>query len=280
MSSDADVPSSHAAQRKAVPEAVTSSVTSFAAWLNTVPHPTWRRLHDDVVAPPKWWRRWVLVSVPLAATIIVGIALGWWVAVAAGVLATAALAVAARAHTQRYRRECQAALPDALSLMAAGLVAGHTLQQSLAGALRAGGPLTAELRRVQLMIRLGETVPDALDEMATRIRSPELAWVAIAIRINAEVGGDIGSLLTTIAATIRDRDVLNRTARVLSAEGRLSAWVLGALPPAFVALLLVVRPEHLAPLTADRRGWAIVAAAVTLFVVGVFWLRRAIRLEM
>lgn len=276
MSSEAETPGATSERRSTLSE----QVTSFAAWLHTIPHPTWRKLHDDVVAPPRWWRRWVLLSAPMSVVLVVGAAFELWAAVAAGALAIVALLVAARTHTQRYRRECQAALPDALSLMAAGLVAGHTLQQSLAGALRAGGPLTAELTRVQLMIRLGETVPDALDEMARRIRSPELAWVAIAIRINSEVGGDIGSLLTTIAATIRDRDVLRRTARVLSAEGRLSAWVLGALPPAFVALLLVVRPEHLAPLTADRRGWAIVATAVTLFVIGVAWLRRAIRLDM
>lgn len=277
MSTDADTAKSTPNGRGST---LPQQITTFADWLNAIPHPTWRKLHDDVVAPPKWWRRWVLVCVPLAASLVAGVAFEWWVAVAAGAAASAALFVAARAHTQRYRQECQAALPDALSLMAAGLVSGHTLQQSLAGALRAGGPLRAELSRVQLMIRLGETVPDALDEMASRIRSPELAWVAIAIRINSEVGGDIGSLLTTIAATIRDRDVLRRTARVLSAEGRLSAWVLGGLPPAFVALLLVLRPEHLEPLTADRRGWAVVATAVGLFIVGVVWLRRAIRLEM
>lgn len=276
MSADAEISTSPPHHRAAMSQ----KFVSFAAWLHTIPHPTWRKLNDDVVAPPRWWRRWVLVSAPLASAILVGSVFEWWAAVAAGFAALALVYIAARAHTQKYRRECQAALPDALSLMAAGLVAGHTLQQSLAGALRAGGPLTAELTRVQLMIRLGETVPDALDEMARRIHSPELAWVAIAIRINAEVGGDIGSLLTTIAATIRDRDVLKRTARVLSAEGRLSAWVLGALPPAFVGLLLVVRPEHLQPLTADQRGWAIVATAIALFAIGVVWLRRAIRLDM
>ena len=276
MSSDAE-PSQFAAADRTVRGV--APMSSFAEWLNAIPHPTWRRLHDDVVAPPVWWRRWVLLCVPLSAALIMGLAFGWWPAVAASTLATAGLFLAARAHAQRYRRECQAALPDALSLMAAGLVAGHTLQQSLTAVVRAGGPLTAELGRVQLMTRLGETVPDALDEMATRIRSTELAWVAIAIRINAGVGGDIGALLTTIAATIRDRDVLKRTARVLSAEGRLSAWVLGALPPAFVALLLVLRPEHLEPLVADQRGWAVMAGAVGLFAVGVVWLLRSIRLE-
>lgn len=254
-------------------------VSTFVGWLNSIPHPTWRRLHDDTVAPPRWWRRWILVFGPFAAALAMGVAFGWWLALPAAMVATFAVLLAARAHTQRYRRDCQAALPDALSLMAAGLVAGHTLQQSLNGAVRAGGPLSAELTRVQLMIRLGETVPDALTHMAKRIRSPELEWVAIAIRINAGVGGDLGSLLTTIAATIRDRDVLRRTARVLSAEGRLSAWVLGCLPPGFVLLLLVLRPEHLEPLTTDRRGWAVVASAVALFAIGLAWLRRAVRLE-
>lgn len=251
----------------------------FLSWFHGSPRDFWRRFHDEQVEPPPWWRRGVLVLAPLSAALLSGLLWGWWVGLAAGALVGASLWWAARAHIRNYRRECQAALPDALSLMASGLSAGHTLQQSLTAAVRAGGPLRNELARVQLLIRLGETVPDALNDMAKRIDSEELGWVAIALRINANVGGDMGALLTTIAATIRDRDVLRRTARVLSAEGRLSAWVLGALPPGFVVLLLFLRPDHLSPLTSDARGWSMVAASLTLFVAGVVWLRRAVRLE-
>lgn len=251
----------------------------FLAWFHGSPRRLWRRMQVEQLDPPPWWRRSVLTLIPLAAAALAGLTLGVWAAVLAVTVVAVLLWWGAHNHVRRYRQECQAALPDALSLMASGLRAGHSLQQSLTAAVRAGGPLQNELARVQLLIRLGETVPDALTEMARRIDSEELDWVAIAIRINAGVGGDMGALLTTIAATIRDRDVLRRTARVLSAEGRLSAWVLGALPPTFIVLLLFLRPDHLAPLVNDSRGWLMVAASLALFAVGVFWLRRAVRLE-
>ncbi len=238
---------------------------------------------DPSVAIPSRWRSpwWVGSALALVATVLIAGTLfsQWWLLLVMPILVLALLRAFAVKREHTRIRECQQALPDALTLMASALSAGHTLEQSLLSAVRAGGPLASELVRVQTMVQLGESTADALDTMAQRLHSVDLHWVTIAIRINSTVGGDLGSLLRTLAATMREREILRRTAHALSAEGRLSAWVLGLLPIGFIGLLMIVQPGHLAPLVADVRGWGIIAGAVLLFVVGFIWLRHAIRLE-
>lgn len=247
-------------------------------WLDTVTETSWKRLGEERLNRPTRWRSWLLLAVLGSAA--AGFVLMSWPGLLVGVLLTpAVLRGAVLVSAARYRRACTEALPDALTLMAASLGAGHSLGQSIGSAVRAGGPLAGELGRVEAMIRLGESVPDALAAAAERLRSKDLTWVVIAVRINSRIGGDLGQLLRTIAGTLRERETLRRTARVLAAEGRLSAWVLAALPIGFVALLLVLRPEHLQPLVADQRGWMLIGAAILLFALGSLWLRRAIRLE-
>jgi len=257
----------------------TATSVSFATWLQGLSESSWRAVDKGLVMRPPWWRidvaGAIAVAVFVAATMMLGV-------VAAVVLLAAALAsaaVAALRHRSNYRQDCTDALPDALSLMASALQSGHTLPQGLRAAIRAGGPLAQEFSRVQLRMRLGESLPDSLDAMAARLRSVDLAWVATVLRVNAKVGGDVAVLLETTAATLRERIVIRRTVRALSAEGRLSALVLGALPPAFAALLMVAQPSHLQPLVADARGWSMLAAACVLFALGLLWLRHAVSLR-
>ncbi len=252
--------------------------TAGNRWLDTLADSTWQRLGEEKLTRPTRWRAWVGLAILGSAG--TGFFLLSWPGLLLGVVLTpAVLRVAVVVSATRYRRACTEALPDALTLMAASLGAGHSLGQSIGSAVRAGGPLAGELGRVEAMIRLGESVPDALAVAAERLRSKDLSWVVIAVRINNRIGGDLGQLLRTIAGTLRERETLRRTARVLAAEGRLSAWVLAALPIGFVALLLMLRPEHLQPLIADQRGWVLIGTAILLFIAGSLWLRRAIRLE-
>lgn len=147
-----------------------------------------------------------------------------WPGLLVGVLLTpAVLRGAVLVSAARYRQPpLPEALPDALTLMAASLGAGHSLGQSIGSAVRAGGPLAGELGRVEAMIRLGESVPDALAATAERLRSNDLTWVVIAVDSTAGWRRP-GAVVRTIAGTLRERETLRRTARVLAAEGRLSA---------------------------------------------------------
>jgi tight adherence protein B len=140
-------------------------------------------------------------------------------------------------------------------------------------------PITGEFNRALIEARLGVPIEDALDGVATRMQSKDFAWVVMAVRIQREVGGNLAELLTTVAGTLRERERLRRQVRVLSAEGRLSAWILGILPPGFSLYLLLVRPQYLRPLVTDPLGWLMLSVGVLLLVVGAAWMNKAVKVE-
>jgi tight adherence protein B len=171
-------------------------------------------------------------------------------------------------------------LPDTLQLVAGSLSAGYSMAQAIDTVVREGQqPITGEFNRALIEARLGVPIEDALDGVATRMQSKDFAWVVMAVRIQREVGGNLAELLTTVAGTLRERERLRRQVRVLSAEGRLSAWILGILPPGFSLYLLLVRPQYLRPLVTDPLGWLMLSVGVLLLVVGAAWMSKAVKVE-
>jgi len=171
-------------------------------------------------------------------------------------------------------------LPDTLQLVAGSLSAGYSMAQAIDTVVREGQqPITGEFNRALIEARLGVPIEDALDGVATRMQSKDFAWVVMAVRIQREVGGNLAELLTTVAGTLRERERLRRQVRVLSAEGRLSAWILGILPPGFALYLLLVRPNYLRPLVTDPLGWLMLSVGALLLVVGAAWMSKAVRVE-
>ena len=147
-------------------------------------------------------------------------------------------------------------LADTLQLMAGSLSAGLSLAQSVDTVVREGqDPIAGEFRRALVEARLGVEIEDAMDGVAKRMESVDFEWVVMAIRIQREVGGNLSELLTNVAATIREREYLERQVQALSAEGRLSVWILGGLPPGFMAYLMVANPTYLQPLISTTIGY-------------------------
>jgi tight adherence protein B len=181
--------------------------------------------------------------------------------------------------TQR-RKEFMAALPDTLQLMAGSLSAGYSMPQAVDTVVREGkGPIATEFNRALVEARLGVELEDALDGIAERMQSVDFAWVVMAIRIQREVGGNLAEVLTTVSATLRERERLRRQVQVLSAEGRLSAWILGLLPAVFALYLILVRPDYLSPLIHSILGWLLIGIGGLLLVVGGLWLRKVVKVE-
>lgn len=180
----------------------------------------------------------------------------------------------------RRRRAFEASLADTLQIMAGSLQAGLSLTQSVDAIVKEGmEPISSEFRRVLVENRLGVNLEDALDEVAVRMESKDFAWVVMAVRIQREVGGNLAELLLTVAATLREREYLRRHVSALSAEGRLSAWILGGLPPAFMVYLVAVRGDYVRPMFTDPRGWLMLAVAAIMLAVGTFWMSRVIKVE-
>lgn len=171
-------------------------------------------------------------------------------------------------------------LADTLQLIAGSLSAGLSLAQSLDTVVREGNdPVAGEFRRALVEQRLGVEIETALEGVAERMGSDDFAWVVMAIRIQRQVGGNLAELLTTVAATLREREYLRRQVSVLSAEGRLSALILGGLPPLFIVYLAMARPTYLAPMYTTRLGLVMSTSAAISMVVGIVWLKKSVKVE-
>lgn len=197
------------------------------------------------------------------------------------VLATAA-APTFYVYSAKLRRlhTIEAQLPDALDLMGRALRAGH----AFAGALKMVGdempePIASEFRLTFDEINYGIPLQDALANLATRVPSTDLRYFVIAVLIQRETGGNLAELLDNISALIRARLRLLGTIRVLSAEGRLSAWILTILPFVLAAVINLINPDFMALLWKDPTGLKLVGVALALMIVGILWMWRTIRIR-
>ncbi len=166
-----------------------------------------------------------------------------------------------RYRIAKRKKAFEAALPDALTLIASSLSAGHTFLRAIQMMCEeAEPPLAEEFSRVVAETRLGDPVVDALARMAKRLDVRDLDWVVQAIRIQQTVGGRLADLLHTLAEFIRAREEVRRDVAVLTAEGRISAYVLTALAPFMLLAIQVVSPGYMEPMF---RGWGLVVLAFT-----------------
>jgi tight adherence protein B len=171
-------------------------------------------------------------------------------------------------------------LAETLQVIAGALQAGLSLPQAIDTVVQESpDPMSSEFRRAIIEQRLGVEIEDTLDTVADRMGSIDFRWVVMAIRIQREVGGNLAELLLTVAATLREREYLRRQVAVLSAEGRLSAFILGGLPPFFVGYLLLARPEYISPMFHETLGLMMLGAACVMMTVGVFWLKKSVKVE-
>jgi tight adherence protein B len=225
----------------------------------------------------------VLLVVAVAAVVaglvgwlVDGALLGLLLAVAVPVLVRVVLGVQAGRRRTAFTHQ----LEDVLQLMASSLRAGHSLVQALTTVARdAPEPSREEFTRVLNESRVGRDVGQALEETAARMASADLAWVAEAIAINREVGGNLAAILDRVTDTIRERNQVRRQVSVLSSEGRISAYVLMALPVGIVAFLSLTSPEYIGRLTQTTLGHVLVGLSVLMLALGAVWLRKLVRIS-
>lgn len=171
-------------------------------------------------------------------------------------------------------------LPDALDLMGRAMRAGHAFPS----ALRMVGnempePIASEFRMVFDEINYGITTQEALTNLSARVPSTDLSYFVIAVLIQHETGGNLSELLGNISSIIRERLKLMMTVQVLSAEGRLSAWILTLLPFGLAFVLQIVNPQFLSVLWTDPIGIKMVAIALGMMVLGIYVMSRIIKIR-
>jgi len=225
---------------------------------------------------------WVLMHAGIAIVSgFVGFVLGGPVAMVVLLLVGALLpaGVLKLKHSRRMSA-FGAQLPETLTLIAGSLSAGMSMPQAVDTVVREGHePMASELRRALVEQRLGIPIEDALDGVADRMCSEDFAWVVMAIRIQHDVGGNLSEVLGTVADTLREREYLKRQVRTLSAEGRLSAWILGALPVVMFLYMLMANREFIRPLYTQALGWAMLGAATLLLAMGSWFMAKLAKVE-
>jgi len=223
-----------------------------------------------------------LVAVVIVAA-LGALAAGWTlVAPFAGLLAALAVPLVAKIGLDllvaRRRKRFSNQLAETLQLLAGSLRAGHGLAQAVDTVAReAESPTADEFRRLTVEARLGRDFVTALASLADRVKTEDFRWVVQAIEIQREVGGDLAEVLDTVASTIRERTRIRRQVSALTAEGRISAWVLMILPVGLAGVMAVTNPEYLGPLFSSGTGHILLAVAAALMAAGGLWLRKIVK---
>lgn len=221
----------------------------------------------------------VLAVVALIVVLLFGgnAVVALFVAVVAG---TAPFFVIFRDRRRRLEK-FEEQLPDAMDVMTRALRAGHPFNSCLKlVAEDMQPPISREFELTFADVNYGNDLRQALLGMLLRVPSGNLMAVVTAVLIQRETGGNLAEIFDRIAKVIRSRFRFGRRVRTLSAEGRLSAWILALVPIVLFGAISVTQPDYLPPLLQEPLGQKMVAAGGGLFVIGIFWIRKIIRIDL
>jgi len=227
-------------------------------------------------------REWLVLqaSISLGVSLLVLLVTNMILAVLAGGVAAGGVHLWLSVKAGRRAKAFEAEMPDALQLVASGLSTGYSLPQALDSVVNEGRPPVAEeLGRALAEARLGAPLENALDNVADRMDSTDFRWVVMAIRVQREVGGNLSEVLHTLCQTMRDRGALRRQIKALSAEGRLGAIILIALPFLMVAYLSLVNPDFFRPMWETTLGLTLLSGCVVALAMGAFWMTKLVKVE-
>lgn len=184
-----------------------------------------------------------------------------------------------RVRTERLRT-FEEQFPEAIDLIARSLRAGHTFTTGLGiAAEEIPAPVGLEFRRVYDEQNFGMAMPDALKAMARRVPVLDARFFVTAVLTQREAGGNLAEVLDNLSGVMRERFKVKRQIRVVSAHGRITAWVLSLLPPALAAVLYAVSPQFMRVLIDDPLGVRLIAFALVMQLLGTFVISRLVQVE-
>ncbi len=171
-------------------------------------------------------------------------------------------------------------LPEAADLVSRSLKAGHALPSTLTMlADEMPDPIAAEFRIVSDEINYGLPMSEALQRLAERVPLTDLRYMVVAILIQREAGGNLAEIMSNVSLLVRQRLKLLGDIRTMSAEGRLSAWILCLLPVVIAGLFFLLSPDYLKQFIDDPAGPMMLGASALMMLFGVLWMRQLIRIR-
>lgn len=184
-----------------------------------------------------------------------------------------------RARTRRMAR-IETQLPDAIDLMGRAMRAGHAFPTALSMVgEEMSDPIGGEFKILFDEVNYGVTLEDALLNLLERVPSTDLKFFVVALLLQRETGGNLAELLDNISAIVRSRIKLMGEVRTLSAEGKLSAWILSALPFVVALVINIVSPGFMSVLWGDPVGLKMIYGALFMMLFGVWWMSRIIKIR-
>jgi tight adherence protein B len=185
-----------------------------------------------------------------------------------------------RMRAAKRQKAFMAQLPDTLQLLSSTLKAGYSFMQGVeAVSQEVEDPMGSELRRIVTEAQLGRPLEDAMDASAERMDSPDFSWAVMAVKIQREVGGNLSELLLTVAETMTERERLRRDVATLTAEGKMSAIILGALPILLGMAMWAINPEYIETLFTDGFGKVLLGLSVFAAISGFAWMKKIINID-
>lgn len=172
-------------------------------------------------------------------------------------------------------------LPDTLGLWVNALRSGYSVMQSMEAISRdAPDPTSTEFKRVVQEIALGIDMQDALDHMLERVESEDLDLVVTAVNIQREVGGNLAEILEVISHTIRERVKLKGEIRVLTAQGRITGYLISGLPIILALFLYAINPNYMGNLFENRAcGWPLLGIGLALIGIGSAVVQKIVQID-
>jgi tight adherence protein B len=243
------------------------------------------------------WLEQQLIEADLKASVgvflmacMLGAAVGWTVGMMVLELLAAGLVLAAigafvpllvvRIKRSKRLRLFEEQFPEAIDLIARALRAGHAFTTGLGMAAdETPAPVGKEFKRIYDEQNFGMSLPDALRAMAGRVPVLDARFFVTAVLTQRESGGNLAEVLDNLSSVMRERFKVKRQIRVISAHGRLSAWVLSLLPPSMAAVLFALSPSFMRVLIDDPLGLQLVFVAVFLQLLGSYIVSRLVKIE-
>ena len=183
-------------------------------------------------------------------------------------------------RTGRRLKELNSQLVDILSLMSNSMKAGHSLPQTLDLISKdARPPIQEEFQRCVRELQIGSSVENALTNLARRSGSDDLELVVTAILVQMTVGGNLAGMLETIAFTIRERVRIKGEISAATAQGRMSGWIVTGMPIVVAGIFLLISPSYFRPMTQQLLGWIMLGVAGGMILMGNFFIRKMVKID-
>lgn len=221
----------------------------------------------------------IFIATTALIILIVG-AEGWLPAFVAGIVGWNVPMFIIKGKMKKRIKRLNEQLGDAITMMSNSLKAGYSFFQAVDIVVEEmTGPISEEFGIMQREINLGQTTEKALENMVARVSSEDLELVITAVMIQRQVGGNLAEVLDNITATIRDRVRIKGEMKTMTAQGRMSGWVISLLPAILYILIYLINPAQMGLLFQRPIGIIMIVVAVVMEFIGIMFIRKIVQIE-